>query len=417
MLPSLARLTAPTRVPGNSAGSMEQSSPLEESSPLAKLPLDMLIKVLVNEGNAEQTCKMVFKWCMTHTKACGDEVWQAAIRVFGVTPQNKGDIFDEDLSWRAAFARLCTQLFQLPTELRGALLLDADPMELNGTGEDGNTALIVASRQNSIELVRLLLRRGANVQARGHRQYTALLMASKSGHVDIVRLLLDNGAEVTEETKHGANVLILASWMGHIDVVNALIARPDIDVNKNDSPGRTALMAACMKGHADVVIALLAHPDIRINQTDGARKTALHFASEAGHLVIVRLLLARDDIELEIGQWQGYTALDFAKRKHHADVEKVLREAENFVCAAKYGDLDVVRAGIAAGLNLNMRYFMGTTALMWASAEGHTAIVRALLDNGANVNLRDNDDRTALAIATARHDDIVTMLHEAGATG
>ncbi len=404
MLPSLARLTAPTRVPGNSA------RPPEESSPLAKLPLDMLINVLVKEGDAELTCKMVLKWCVTHRKACDDEVWLAAIRVFGVTPQNKGDIFDEDLSWRAAFARLCTQLFQLPTELHAALLRNADPMELNATSNNGNTALILASSHNSIELVRLLLSRGANVHASGEDKNTALLMASTEGHVDIVRLLLNNGAELTEENESGENALIAASSMGNIDVVNALINRPNIDVNKTDNDGWTALMYACWKGVTDVVIALLKNPDIRINKASlSQRKTALHIASEFGQLDPVRALLAKDDIELFKGDTYGSTALFYAKR-NNPEVAKVLRKAVEFVRAARDGDLDVVQAGIAAGLNLNMRY-VSMTALMWAAARGHLAVVRALLDHGANVNLEDNFGRTALAIASAEgHDDIATML-------
>lgn len=59
----------------------------------------------------------------------------------------------------------------------------------------------------------------------------------------------------------------------------------------------------------------------------------------------------------------------------------------------------------------------GTTALMRASQEGHVDITRALIDAGVDVNRRNHEGMNALMLASQRgHADIVMILIEAGAT-
>ena len=56
----------------------------------------------------------------------------------------------------------------------------------------------------------------------------------------------------------------------------------------------------------------------------------------------------------------------------------------------------------------------GTTALMWASAEGHSVIVKSLLAAGANTSLKQRDGKTALDLASdAGHQDVVETLRAA----
>ncbi|KAI0290861.1 ankyrin repeat-containing domain protein, partial [Russula brevipes] len=64
------------------------------------------------------------------------------------------------------------------------------------------TALHHAAYEGHTEVAQLLLRHGANVDARGEMNRTPLSLASFHGHRDIVQLLLDHGAEVDPESKH-----------------------------------------------------------------------------------------------------------------------------------------------------------------------------------------------------------------------
>jgi ankyrin repeat protein len=103
------------------------------------------------------------------------------------------------------------------------LLLEnhADP---NRPGTSGTTALMWAVPD--VAKVRLLLARGANVNARSETERTALLVAaSYPGTVDLLRLLLDRGADLRAQDRGGATALSLAVRSADIDVVRFLVDR------------------------------------------------------------------------------------------------------------------------------------------------------------------------------------------------
>mmetsp|Transcript_29155 Transcript_29155/g.62822 ORF Transcript_29155/g.62822 Transcript_29155/m.62822 type:complete len:125 (+) Transcript_29155:109-483(+) len=67
---------------------------------------------------------------------------------------------------------------------------------INGKdGESGNTSLHYASQKGHLEVVRLMLEKGANTDAKGKDGATALHHASQEGHLDVMGLLLEKGAE------------------------------------------------------------------------------------------------------------------------------------------------------------------------------------------------------------------------------
>ena len=91
------------------------------------------------------------------------------------------------------------------------------------TDNDGGTALIWASRKGSLKSVEVLLKHGANVNART-RAYsdTALMFAAMNGHLEIVELLLFHGADLTLKQNGGETALSLAKGRKQQKVVNFL---------------------------------------------------------------------------------------------------------------------------------------------------------------------------------------------------
>jgi ankyrin repeat protein len=97
----------------------------------------------------------------------------------------------------------------------------ADP---NRPGTSGTTALMWAVPD--IAKVQLLLARGANVNARSETERTALLVAaSYPGTVDLLRLLLDRGADLRAQDRGGATALSLAVRSADSNVVRFLVDR------------------------------------------------------------------------------------------------------------------------------------------------------------------------------------------------
>ena len=87
------------------------------------------------------------------------------------------------------------------------------------TDNRGFTALMMASQAGHVEIVRLLLNKGADVDARINEDgLTALIIASRFGHPDVVKLLLDKGVN----TKDKNAALREAKLMRKIKVVEML---------------------------------------------------------------------------------------------------------------------------------------------------------------------------------------------------
>ena len=122
----------------------------------------------------------------------------------------------------------------------------------------GETALMWASYHGHKDIVELLLKNGADVNARDDDGCTALIKASFRGHKEIVELLLKRGADVSMANKNGNTALIFASSWGHEEIVELLL-KNGADVNAKNSEGNTALMCAMMSNHEKVVEMLLEH--------------------------------------------------------------------------------------------------------------------------------------------------------------
>ncbi len=102
--------------------------------------------------------------------------------------------------------------------------------------------LITAAANNQIEIVKLLLAQGANVDAYSDQAglfCTALTAAALRGHADVVSLLLNHGADMEKRCYRGQTALF--SWKPQ---VIRLLLRRGANVNAKDDDGSTALTSA-----------------------------------------------------------------------------------------------------------------------------------------------------------------------------
>jgi len=67
--------------------------------------------------------------------------------------------------------------------------------------KDGQTAVHIASRVGDVDVVKLLISRGASLNVITNDHYTPLHIAAKEGHDDIARLLLDHGVTTSLTTR------------------------------------------------------------------------------------------------------------------------------------------------------------------------------------------------------------------------
>jgi len=100
------------------------------------------------------------------------------------------------------------------------------------------------------EAVKIALAAGVSVDG-ARDQIVPLLSAAGSGCIDVARLLVDRGANVNAKDADGWTPLIKAAQAGHADTVQLLMDH-GADMTAADSNGRTAWMFAAMGGHTDI---------------------------------------------------------------------------------------------------------------------------------------------------------------------
>jgi len=168
---------------------------------------------------------------------------------------------------------------------------------------------VINNRLTSVNLIEMLLARGANVNAQLTSQQayrakldrgtdtvlttgsTPLLRAGKAGDVAVVSLLLAKGADAKLATRAGVNPLMIAAGLG---------------TKEEDTTGRSKTEADTIK-----TITLLHAAGLDINAADTAGRTALHGAALQGYDQVVRFL-AEHGATLDVKDKREFTPLDVA---------------------------------------------------------------------------------------------------------
>ncbi len=120
-----------------------------------------------------------------------------------------------------------------PGQAEVAKVLVAHGANPNGrSSHNGTSVLTAAVAKGPIDLVQLLIRKGASVNTPGAYGQTALMFAAERGSLAIAKLLLDNQANVNavQRDVEGRTVLYYAVKQGSLEVVKLLLDR-DINVN------------------------------------------------------------------------------------------------------------------------------------------------------------------------------------------
>ena len=141
-----------------------------------------------------------------------------------------------------------------------------------------NARLLDACHQGQTEEASGLLDQGAEIETRHEAtQGTSLHLSAYRGHVGTMKMLLDRGANIEAKGIHNCTPLYLSAHVGHVHAVRLLLDRR-ANIEAKDVDQVTPLLVACKFGHMDV-ITLLVDRDASLDVVNVRQKNCLHYAA------------------------------------------------------------------------------------------------------------------------------------------
>ena len=343
-------------------------------------------------------------------------------------------------------------------------LLPAGSVAQDGAASSGDR-LLEAARDGAAEVVRALVKDGADVSAARGDGMTALHFAAERGHADVAAALIDAGAAVDAGTRIGRYApLHLAARGGHGPVVALLLEAGAAANAATTNSGVTALhLAAAAVDGRSAVAALLDHGADPNAREGSAGQTPLMFAAAANRPAAAAALLeagADPGIATAVVDVLPSLALDREANRRMRDLigappetlgpygPEVDPDAEwpgepgpARVQAAIRAQREFLRSGYDVGevsahslgrtgpdypggpdlIRPPYREVLvgrtgGMTALLHAAREGHIEAATALLDGGADIDQVSADATSPLLMAALNGQfDLALALIERGA--
>lgn len=242
------------------------------------------------------------------------------------------------------------------------------------------------------------IKKGAGVKDRNAQGFTWLHYAARAGTPEVVKLLITRGAEVNAADPAGWTPIFMA---GSGAIASTLIAN-GADVNFQDKQGRTP-----------------AHALLPLDRKESKEQIQLS-------LDVLSVLVKAKGYDPVRREKDGQAALEWALLQKNLQHAKIMLKAgfnlatykntngmtmlEHFVT---FSESDVVKFLLENGANANIKTKHGMPLLHFAAMNGNAEAVSLLLDHGADVNAKDAGGQTAISVA--QDPEVKSLLKKKGA--
>ncbi|XP_047095447.1 E3 ubiquitin-protein ligase KEG-like [Lolium rigidum] len=289
---------------------------------------------------------------------------------------------------------------------------------------DGHTALHLACRRGSAELVEAIVAYQENVDILDKDEGPPIVFALAAGSPQCVRALIRRSSNVNSTLREGLGPSLahICAHHGQPECMEELLMA-GADPNAVDGDSESILHIAVAKRYTDCAIVILENGGCSsMSIPNSQNKTPLHLCIETWNATLVKRwvevaseeeILEAIDVPSPVG-----TALCMAaalKKEHEKEGRELVRillaagadptaqDAPHcrtaLHTAAMINDAELVKIILEAGVDVNIRNAQNTTPLHVALNRGANSCVGLLLAAGANCNLQDDDGDNSFHIA------------------
>lgn len=174
-------------------------------------------------------------------------------------------------------------------------IVSSKSYNINEQNEKGETPLLIATHNNQVDIAKVLIDAGADVNKQDSIEDSAYLYAAAQGKTEILSYILQHATpNQTVYNRFGGNAIIPAAEKGHLENVKLLLKDGKVDINHQNDYGYTALIEAVAlrdgsKVYQQIVSELLKNGADKTLK-DNSGRTAEDYASQLGYETILKLL-------------------------------------------------------------------------------------------------------------------------------
>ncbi|CAH1392905.1 unnamed protein product [Nezara viridula] len=319
-----------------------------------------------------------------------------------------------------------------------AALLRAAPELVFAQDQDGYTALHLAVIAGNVQLAKLLISQGADVNTADKEGHTSAHWATVCGEIECLELILKKKADPNIGDMHGGCPLHYAAQMCGPGsempgdrrlgmTALRLLINHFADPNIADHHGRTPILWAASAGSSEAIL-VLTNAGANVEAADKDGLTALHCAASRGHTDCVETLISLCNAEADVIDNNGCSALFYAVTLGHADCTQTLlnhgantnrqdRKGRTAMhCGAAKGQMETLKVVWSRGGNLWTRTARGDYPLHEAVTSSRTDLVLWLLSLRPDaITAPNNDGRCPLHLAAIHNNvEMCKVLLDAG---
>ncbi|XP_071572549.1 uncharacterized protein [Temnothorax nylanderi] len=289
------------------------------------------------------------------------------------------------------------------------VLLD-NKANINVKNNDDRTPDELAVARGHLQVIKLLMQyKKIDIVSKRNDDYTILHIASEESNLEMIKYLVDKGSDVNAKNIFGSKSIHIAAREGYKDTVEFFLSK-GLSINDPGISNQTLLHYAAIKVNLEVAKYLISQ-GADVNAKDANGLTPMHVAANFGYRNFIEVLLKNGAV---------YNAVDNSSTRplEMSDDESVidlLTLTENLFSAAKLNDSSEIENYIKAGAVVNAKNAKGTS-LHYAAWKGYDSIVNILLQNKADPNAVGNKGFTPLHYAAKiSHLKVVKLLLSNGA--